>query len=360
MQARAAGSVQVKADAGDLCIWLLLDSSRVGGIETHVATLAGGLAAAAVSAEVVFLTDHGPHPMKALLDQAGTAHRTLAGGLGGLLGGLRRHRPALVHTHGYKAGVLGRLAGAVLGIPVVSTYHAGEPGTGRLRLYHGIDRATASLAHAIAVSEEIRGKLPGGGTPVIGNFVDLPAAAARRGRRARTVAFVGRLSPEKGPDEFCALAEALPATDFEVFGDGPMRGPLESRFGGRVRFHGTVPSMSGHWQDIGLLCMPSRHEGLPLAALEAMASGVPVAAYAVGGLPRCIDHGRSGWLAAPGNRAELVAAVTAWQAQDEDEAEAMAEAARATIARDFSREAGVRKVLAVYARALGRPCVQPG
>jgi glycosyltransferase involved in cell wall biosynthesis len=312
-----------------------------------------------VPVEVVFLTDHGPHPMRALLDRAGTAHRTLTGGVRGLVLALRRRRPSLVHTHGYKAGVLGRLAGAVLGIPVVSTYHAGEPGAGRLRLYHGIDRATAFLAHTIAVSEPILAKLPRR-TRVIQNFVALPPQAARPGPRARTVAFVGRLSHEKGPDEFCALAEAFPAARFEAYGDGPMRESLAARFAGRVRFRGAVPSMSDHWREIGLLCMPSRHEGLPLAALEAMANGVPVAAYAVGGLPRCIEHGRSGWLAAPGRRAELVAAVGAWQAQDDDAASAMAEAARATIARDFSREAGVDKVLAVYAQALGRPCLHPG
>lgn len=337
-------------------VWLLLDSSRIGGIETHVAILARGLAAAGVDVEVVFLADHGPHPLAPALDRDGIPRRTLPGGLGGLAAALLRHRPAVLHTHGYKAGLLGRLAARGLGIPVVSTYHAGEPGEGRMRLYQAMDRATARLAHPIAVSERIRRQLPTT-TRLIPNFVELPPASrARSGRRPPTVAFVGRLSHEKGPDEFCALAEGIPSLRFEIYGDGPMRAMLQARYGARVRFRGAVAGMARHWGEVGLLCMPSRHEGLPMAALEALAHGVPVAAYAVGDLPRCIEHGRSGWLARPGQRAELAAAIAAWQAQGDAAAEAMAAAARATIASRFSRERGVEQVLAVYACALGGPC----
>jgi glycosyltransferase involved in cell wall biosynthesis len=334
-------------------VWLLLDSSRVGGVETHVATLARGLAAAAVPVEVVFLDDHGPHPMKTALDAAGIPHRTLHGWRD-LVARMRRDKPALVHTHGYKAGVLGRLAGWCLEVPMVSTYHAGEPGVGRVRLYNTIDRGTAWLAEPIAVSEAIRRTLPSpAAATLIENFVELAPRPAG-GRRPGPVAFVGRLSHEKGPDEFCALAEELPAIGFEVYGDGPLRDALEARHGGRVRFHGAVPSMADRWRDIGLLCMPSRHEGMPMAALEALANGVPVAAYAVGGLPRCIEHGRSGWLAPPGDRARLAAAIEAWRAQGEEAATATAMAAREIVEKRFSREAGTRKVLAVYARALSR------
>lgn len=337
--------------SGCKSIWLLLDSSRIGGIETHVATLARGLAATGMRPEVVFLADHGPHPMKAMLDRAGIAHRTLAGGVRGLIAGLRRDRPALVHTHGYKAGVLGRLAARSLGMAVVSTYHAGEPGTGRVRFYQQLDRLTAGLAHPIAVSEQIRCRLPARAR-LIENFVELPRLDGSSGPRPATVAFVGRLSPEKGPDEFGAIAETLPDVRFEAYGDGPLRTSLQERYGRHVRFHGEVASMGEHWRDVGLLCMPSRHEGLPLAALEAMAHGVPVAAYAVGALPTFIEHERSGWLVAPGNRGGLIAAIQAWHAQDARAAGAMSAAARAIVERRFSREAGIEKILAVYAQAL--------
>ncbi|MFZ1426417.1 MAG: glycosyltransferase family 4 protein [Geminicoccaceae bacterium] len=330
-------------------LWLLLDSSGIGGIETHVLTLAQGLAAAAVPANVVFLADHGPHPLKSELARAGIPYTNVAGGLFGLARLMRRQMPSLVHTHGYKAGVLGRLAAKALRTPVVSTYHSGEPGVGRVRLYLALDRITARLGHSIAVSEQIRRRLPFG-TALIDNFVAMPGPRALPANRPSTVGFVGRLSLEKGPDEFCALAERLPTIRFVIYGDGPMRAGLEAVHGARVEFRG-VAAMATQWAELGLLCMPSRHEGLPMAALEALAHGIPVAAYAVGALPDVIEHGRSGWLAPPGNRHALEGAIRAWHAQDGDTAAGMARSAQALIAQRFSVAAGVDKILDVYARA---------
>jgi glycosyltransferase involved in cell wall biosynthesis len=314
--------------------------------------LARGLAARHVPTEVVFLTDHGPHPMRAALDSAGIHHWTLPHSSFSLLPALRQRRPALLHTHGYKAGILGRLAARALGIPVVSTFHAGEPGTGRLRVYFAVDRATAALADCIAVSDAIRKRLPAK-THLIENFVELPQLTTRAtGRRPPVVAFVGRVNPEKGPDEFCAVARLLPDVAFVIYGDGPMRADLQAQHGARVQFRGMVASMAEHWRDIGLLCMPSRHEGLPMAALEAMAHQVPVAAYAVGGLPRIITHEQNGWLAPPGDRAALAAAITAWRSQSDAEALAIGEAARAVVMQHFSVAAAIDRILAVYAGRL--------
>ena len=50
-------------------IWLLLDSRDMGGIESHVAELAAGLCAAGERVRVLFLADHGPHPLRARLER---------------------------------------------------------------------------------------------------------------------------------------------------------------------------------------------------------------------------------------------------------------------------------------------------
>ena len=250
--------------------------------------------------------------------------------------------------------ILGRIAAFCRGVPVVSTYHNADSGVGRIRLYDLVDRATAWLAEPIAVSDEIRRGLPCAAA-LIENFVELPEAPSSDDSvPPRTVAFVGRLSHEKGPDEFCALAQDIPDLRFEIFGDGPLRCELQARHGRRVHFHGAVESMAGHWCGIGLLCMPSRREGLPMAALEAMAHGVPIAAYAVGGLRSCVVHGSSGWLAKPQERAQLVLAIRAWQVLCDGGAKAMAQSARDLVARRFSSGVGTEKVLAVYQRALDR------
>ena len=150
--------------------------------------------------------------------------------------------------------------------------------------------------------------------------------------------------PEKGPDCFAALAGLVPGPRFLAFGDGPERAAAEAAAGGRVEFRGAVPGMAGHWAEVGLLAITSRAEGLPLAALEAMAAGVPVAAFALGGLPELVTDGVDGWLAPPDDLPALAAKVAAWAALDGAARDAIGAAARATIAARFGREAGVARL----------------
>jgi len=112
--------------------------------------------------------------------------------------------------------------------------------------------------------------------------------------------------------------------------------------------HGARPGMGEAWAGIGLLAITSRAEGLPLAALEAMAHGVPVAAFALGGLPELIREGENGFLAAPGDLPALALAVGRWAALDAAARRAMGQAARATIAEHYSRQAGVARIMRIY------------
>ena len=329
-------------------IWLLLDSSGLGGIESHVAELAAGLAAAGQVPRVAFLTDFGPHPLRDRLDAAGLAWEALPGGVRALLRRLRQGRPALLHTHGYKANLLGRVAARLAGIPAVSSFHAGERPDGAVGLYDLADRWTAGLAARVAVSRQIAGRLPWR-AEVVPNFVALPAEGAAD--RPLAVGFVGRMVPEKGPDRFAALAGMVDGPRFIAFGDGPDRAATEVVAAGRVEFRGAVPGMAGHWAELGLLAITSRAEGLPLAALEAMAAGVPVAAFGLGGLPELITDGVDGWLAPPDDLPALAARVAAWAALDAPARAVIGAAARATIAARFGREAGVARLLAVYRQA---------
>ena len=325
-------------------IWLLLDSRGMGGIESHVAELAIGLAAAGERPRVFFLRDHGPHPLRARLDAAGVQWEALDGRLGSLLRRLRMGRPALLHTHGYKANLMGRAAARLSGVPSVASYHAGERPGGVLAVYDLADRWTSWLGGRIAVSKPILHRLPFGGE-LVANFVALPAIGPENS--PDVVAFVGRLSHEKGPDLFCQLAEQAPGPSYRAYGDGPMRATLNSS---AVRFFGAVAGMEDSWAEIGLLAITSRAEGLPLAALEAMAHGVPVAAFAVGRLPDLIQNGVDGFLAPPGDIAALAKAVMGWHKLDLPARLALSAAARATIARDFGQAAGVAEIRRIYAR----------
>ena len=327
-------------------IWQLLDSSQIGGIESHVAALSALLNAHGRPTTIVLLAPHPANPWLTQLAAAGLAFRTLEGGPAALLRALRRDRPALLHTHGYKAGILGRPTARLAGVPVVSTFHAGERAPFPVSLYQDVDAWTSRLAPRIAVSAAIAETLPFPAT-VIANFVQ-PGRGERTGD-GRTVAFVGRLSPEKGPDLFCEIAErSHPSLRFEVYGDGPMRAELEAEHGDRVRFHGVRAGMAGAWPSIDLLLMPSRAEGLPMAALEAMAAGAPVLASRVGGLPTLIDHGETGWLFEAGAVDEAAALLSRWRMSDAAMRQAVGVRARAAVAARFGPDQALARFLAVY------------
>ncbi|BEE17530.1 glycosyltransferase family 4 protein [Aeromonas enteropelogenes] len=325
-------------------VWLAIDARQVGGIEVHITHLASDLLARGLEVTIVLVADHGMTPFVALLKQQGLPYRVCRNSRDFVRVLARQPGFVLLHTHGYKAGILGRLTAWCSGKPVVSTFHSGDEGEGWLKFYSWLDRITARFAKCIAVSEPIARRLPVPST-VISNFVPLPAApAAVAGNR---IAFVGRLSPEKGPQAFCQLAALCPGGDFHLYGEGPLMGELSVQYGDRVAFHG-FRKMADEWQQIDLLCITSRFEGLPLVALEAMAHGIPVCTFAVGGLVSLIDNKSNGWLVAPGQVHDMADIVNYWLRSDERVRGAMSRAARQTIARGYSVNHRVSDILAVY------------
>ncbi|WP_421234273.1 glycosyltransferase family 4 protein [Aeromonas enteropelogenes] len=325
-------------------VWLAIDARQVGGIEVHITHLASDLLARGLEVTIVLVADHGMTPFVALLKQQGLPYRVCRNSRDFVQVLARQPGFVLLHTHGYKAGILGRLTAWCSGKPVVSTFHSGDEGEGWLKFYSWLDRITARFAKCIAVSEPIARRLPVPST-VISNFVPMPAAPATvTGNR---IAFVGRLSPEKGPQAFCQLAALCPGGDFHLYGEGPLMGELSVQYGDRVAFHG-FRKMADEWQQIDLLCITSRFEGLPLVALEAMAHGIPVCTFAVGGLVSLIDNKSNGWLVAPGQVHDMADIVNYWLRSDERVRGAMSRAARQTIARGYSVSHRVSDILAVY------------
>lgn len=338
-------------------IWHLIDTRTVGGIERHIATLAECFAERGIPAEVVLYQDHGDNPWLAQLQAVGARVHHLDGTPKGLFNALRTHRPALLHTHGYKANILGRVAARLAGVRVVSTFHSGERQTFPVSLYYWLDRWTAMLAPRIAVSDEIAARLPVRATH-IPNFIRVPTGPSA-GPLPRRVGFVGRLSSEKAPDLFCELAvRALASADratakceWHVYGDGPMRAALEAQYGDRVRFHGLVTDVSAVWPTLGLVCMPSRFEGLPLASLEALAAGVPVLASAVGALPDVVVEGRSGWTFPSGDLDAAERALTTWAALNDVGQADLRGSAWDHVRQNFSDEARLPMLFKVYETA---------
>ena len=339
-------------------IWHLIDSRTVGGAERHIALLVRALNARNIPAQAVLFKDYGGSPWLEQLRAEDIPSRVLDGSFSRLLNAVRRDRPTLLHVHGYKAGLFGRLAALFCRIPVVTTFHTGDRSSGRLAWYERLDEWTAVIGERIAVTETVQRRLPYGST-VVGSFVPLPPEpAATLPRRA---AFVGRLSPEKRPEFFCRLATACGSEiEWHIYGDGPLYNDLKRLYSNKIHFHGVVSDMSQVWPTLGLLVMPSLFEGLPLAGLEALAGGVPVLGSRVGGLPQLAIDDVTGWLFERDDLEGAVALVQKWIGLSETEQVRMRSACRDHVRKHFSEDQQIDKLLAIYRRAGYPISTQPG
>jgi glycosyltransferase involved in cell wall biosynthesis len=381
-------------------IWQLVDSSGIGGIESHIVNLTLALNAAGHTTKITLLKRHKNNPWFEQLDRAKLEYQTLNGGFLNLFKAIKSDRPTLIHTHGYKAGILGRIVAKICNIPVVSTFHAGERGKFPVSLYQTIDEWSSFLGERIAVNNIIADKMPFK-TRAIRNFVFTKlnevqileaynrsscAGLTRVSTSLRnieekdvdtrvkyahddsenvkflthnintqkplTVGFVGRLSPEKGPDIFCEIATHSKSNiQFLMFGDGPMRADLEKKYKNRVTFHGVATNMSDVWPHIGLLLMPSRAEGLPMASLEALSNGIPVLASNVGALPEIIQTNVTGWLHNYDDIAAFASSVETWANLSAQTRSQISQNCIEQVTKQFGEAEPLRQILNLYKKA---------
>jgi len=234
---------------------------------------------------------------------------------------LRQHHPVVLHTHNFKPfyyGALTRLLGAA--DVHVQTRHGAFTKTHRAHWRYRWMRRWADAL--VTVSEDGRHRLSqqsGLAVDKIGlipNGVDTdqfcPAtdkAAVRRqlGLPATCPAIVtaARFSPEKDLGTllraFAAVRQSLPDTELWLLGDGAERANLEALrrelgLGDRVRFFGARPDVRLFLQAADLFALSSVSEGLSIALIEAIASGLPVVATDVGGNQEIINPPEAGRL----------------------------------------------------------------
>ncbi|EKO3833291.1 glycosyltransferase family 4 protein [Vibrio harveyi] len=288
-------------------VWILLDSRIYGGIESHVVELATGLQSFHVNVRVVLVVEYDPPaplidklnqaqiPVSCLWHLCPKSERSKTIPVKQITGAVAEHQPSVIHTHGYKAALLARSAKLFTRTfpRLISTYHAGETPTGKVWVYDWMDRYSARLSdHSFAVSQAIQDKLPTQ-SELLNNFVTIPEQHCRY----KEIAFVGRLSHEKGADRFIDIARQIPDVEFSIYGDGPEKPRLVESAPTNVIFHGHQSDMDAVWRNISVLVISSRYEGLPMAALEAMARGIVVISLDVGRLPDLIQDGQNGFLA---------------------------------------------------------------
>lgn len=236
---------------------------------------------------------------------------------------VRRPEVHVVQTHGYKANVLGRLVTTALRRPWIAFLHGETWENKKVRAYYALERLAVRRADCIVVvSHAMARAVVGQGIPsakvqvvhnacLIGPEGNAPAWSPEA---PPVIGVIGRLSPEKGVDLALRVhhivARRLPDARLFVIGEGPARASLERQaeqlgIGPSVCWLGYRDDLAEVYRQLAVLLIPSRSEGLPNVALEAMAYGIPVVATSVGGLPEVVTDGENGFLAPPDDAATL-------------------------------------------------------
>lgn len=251
--------------------------------------------------------------------QAGIEALSCAG-LGALYKELRA-RPGVLNAHNFRAQLFSWLCVQRLRLPLLLTQHGFTPRSRKQRFYTWtglrlarcpgvarvacVSRGIADLHRAAGVAEASLEVIPNG-LP--------PAPVAARAEVTPLLGYVGRLSAEKGPDQFLdavlPLCRQRPSLQAILIGDGSMDDELRERViaagvGQQVHFAGYQSDVADWLARLSVLVISSRTEGTPMVLLEAMRAGTPVAAFAVGGIPDVVVDGEHGLLASPGDSAAL-------------------------------------------------------
>ena len=310
--------------------YIMTRAHPLGGVQIHVRDLAAALQAQGHSPTVItsgsgpFIDDlrarqiptvilkHLTYPISPIHDvRALREIRTV----------LRELRPDLIAVHSAKAGILGRLAGRSLRIPVVLTAHGWTFGPGiptvQAAVYRRVERLVGPFSTRIIAVSEFDRRL-GLDARIVGEdrlvtvhngMPDVPPVLrADPSRTPVRMVMVARFGAQK---DHATLFRALAGLkdhpwDLDLIGDGPLMARTQSMaaalgIGSRVHFLGErmdVDHILARAQ-IGLLV--TNWEGFPLSILEAMRAGLPVVASSVGGVAESVRDGDTGFLVPQGD-----------------------------------------------------------
>jgi glycosyltransferase involved in cell wall biosynthesis len=275
---------------------------------------------------------------------------------------LRSSHFDLVHIH-YGGRSVRLLARAATGAKIVVHVH------GRILEPRGLAPVQFSARGAdavVAVCQAVADRVVDGNARVI--YAGTTTAPMRgHSDSGLVLGAAGRLIPLKGIEHLLSAAALLraefPGLRVKIAGAGPQRHELEQkaeRLGlkASVEFLGWVDDLSSllpHWD---VFVLPSLEEGFPLAALDAMAAGLPIVATTVGGVPELVEDGRTGWLVAPGDVEALARRLRLLLCNPQQRV-AMGSAAQGRVRDHFSLEKMVENFGKLYDELLPPSAWQP-
>jgi glycosyltransferase involved in cell wall biosynthesis len=283
----------------------------------------------------------------------------------------------IVHSHEAKSDAIAYATTALRRHRIMTTLHGWIGNSAKQRLMIALDkRLVRKFDCVIAVSGPIRDEIVAAGMPttklmLLHNAIVLDryrrtgqrgALASMLGRplTGPVITTIGRMSPEKGHADLVEALGIVAAAGTKVsavmVGDGPERPRLEQRIRAlglesSVHLPGYLDQPQRILEESDLVVLPSHTEGLPNAALEALAMEVPVLATRVGGTPEVITDGETGRLVPPGSPEALAAEILSFVA-DPAPWKQFARQGRAVVERQFDFRARTRKLEAIYANVM--------
>ena len=362
--------------------YIVTRADPIGGVQIHIKDLA---AAAQGQGHTVTVLCGGSGPFLDALRAQHTPtvalkHLTVPIGpvrdfraLREIHGLLMELQPDLLAVHSAKAGVLGRLAGRSLGIPVVLTAHGWTftPGIPPLQAtgYRLIERLAGPLSSKIIAVSEFDRRLalehrivPADRIVTVHNGMpDIPPhlqADPRRGP-ARLI-MVARVGAQK---DHRTLLRALAGLreqpwDIDLVGEGPLMGEMKGLaatlgIAERVRFLGQRMDVEQLLAGAQASLLATNWEGFPLSILEAMRAGLPVVASSVGGIDEAVRDGETGYLVPRGDVAVLRDRIGRLLADSELRAR-LGTSGRKLFEQQFTLDRSVSRTLAVYHDVVAR------
>jgi len=360
-------------------ILLLITRAELGGGQTHVVDLLRGLrdefevelatgepgylteAAAALGIQAHVIPDL-VQPMRPLQDLKA---------LWRCFQLIRKLRPDVVHAHTSKAGVIGRLAARLAGVPSIFTAHTWcfAEGTSWKWKAVGIpvERIAARCAaQIITVSEANRAlavhqriAAPEKLVTVHNGIADSPHRADPGENALPRIVMVARFSEQKAQGLLIdAVAQIRAPFRLLLVGDGPLRPAVEQQvaklnLGDRVSFLGQRMDIAEILASSHIFALFTRWEGFPISILEAMRAGLPVVASDVNGVREAVADGTTGFLAPAGDIAMFRERLEQLL-EDNSLREKLGIAGRLRFEKEFTVEAMLRSTAGIYRSAAAR------
>lgn len=280
---------------------------------------------------------------------------------------LRRGRFAIVHTHAYFAGTMGRIAASLAGTPVV-VHHVHTTYWNFQARHILMERALSAVtARIVCCSDFVRDfvvrreGITSERTVTIHNGVEDRLAedgdCDRDGIGPVCIAVVASLVENKGHavllEAVHRLVQIHPGLELWIVGEGPLRETLEERAGalgmaGRAVFLGQRDDVPRILSRSDIVVLPSLYrEGLSVSLIEAMSRARPVVATSVGGARELVTDGVNGFLVAPKDVSALAAKLDLL-VRDETLRRAMGSAGRRRYEEKFNAAVMIGRIEALY------------